>query len=259
METYGFIITRHVRCEETNKYWNNSIRCLRYLYPHRKIVIIDDNSNPNFLKEENSYENIQVINSEFIGRGELLPYYYYLKYKFFDNAIILHDSIFIHKRINFTNLIKRDIKVLPIWSFFPDKENLENRVRILNSLKNSYNIYSKIKLENIALGMSHDKWLGCFGVQSFINHDFLILLENKYKITNMISHVKCRQDRCSLERIFGCLFCTEYPKLLKIQNNSSLLGNIHKYQKWGYTYSEYEENIKNKKLPKAIVKIWTGR
>ena len=115
METYGFIITRHVRCEETNKYWNNSIRCLRYLYPHRKIVIIDDNSNPNFLKEENSYENIQVINSEFIGRGELLPYYYYLKYKFFQNAVIIHDSVFFHKKIKFEAM--KNVKVLPLWHF----------------------------------------------------------------------------------------------------------------------------------------------
>jgi hypothetical protein len=258
MNSYGFIITRHVKCEETNKYWNNSIRCLRHLYPYRKIVIIDDNSNPNFLKEEDTYENVQVIQSEFTGRGELLPYYYYIKHKFFDNAIILHDSVFIHKRINFINLIERDIKVLPIWFFFPDKENLENRLRISSSLKNSYNIYSKIKLENIVLGMPYDKWLGCFGVQSFINHDFLSLLESKYKITNMMNYVKSRQDRCSLERIFGCLFYTEYPKLLKFSNNS-LLGNIHNYQKWGYNYSQYQEDIKKKKLPKAIVKIWTGR
>jgi hypothetical protein len=41
--------------------------------------------------------------------------------------------------------------------------------------------------------------------------------------------------------------------------NKSLLGNIHKYQKWGYTYAEYEEDLRNKKIPKPIVKIWTGR
>lgn len=258
MKTYGFIITRHVRCEKTNKYWNNSIRCLRYLYPNKKIIIIDDNSDPTFLKYEDTYKNVQIIQSEFVGRGELLPYYYYLKYNFFDNAIILHDSVFLHKRVNFDNLVKKDIKVLPLWFFFPDKENLENRIRISNSLKNLYNIHSKLLLENIVLGMPQDKWFGCFGVQSYINHSFLSLLETKYNITNMIQHVKSRQDRCSLERIFGCLFYTEYPKLLTLPNKS-LLGNIHKYQKWGYTYAEYEEDLRNKKLPKPIVKIWTGR
>jgi hypothetical protein len=258
MKTYGFIITRHVTCEKTNKYWNNSIKCLRYLYPNKKIVIIDDNSNQDFIKEECVYKNIEVVQSEFKGRGELLPYYYYLKYKYFDNAIILHDSVFLHKRINFDGIIKKHIKVLPLWVFFPDKENLNNRIRILSCLKNSHNLYTKLKLENIVLSMPNDKWLGCFGVQSFINYEFLHLLENKYQITNMINYVKCRDDRCSIERIFGCLFFTEYPKLLKIPNNS-LLGNIHNYQKWGYTYSEYEADIKNKKLPRSIVKIWTGR
>jgi UDP-N-acetylmuramoylalanine-D-glutamate ligase len=36
-------------------------------------------------------------------------------------------------------------------------------------------------------------------------------------------------------------------------------ANIFKYQKWGYTYAEYEEDLRNKKIPKPIVKIWTGR
>ena len=42
---YGFIITRHVNSEKTNKYWNNAIICIRTFYPQKKIVIIDDNSN----------------------------------------------------------------------------------------------------------------------------------------------------------------------------------------------------------------------
>ena len=47
---YGFIITRHVNSEITNKYWNHAIRCIRRFYPYRKIIIIDDNSNQLFVK-----------------------------------------------------------------------------------------------------------------------------------------------------------------------------------------------------------------
>lgn len=258
MQTYGFILTRHVRCEQTNKYWNNSVKLLRHLYPFRKIVIIDDNSNPEFVKDEAVYKNVEIIKSEFPGRGELLPYYYYLKHKFFDNAIILHDSVFFHKRVNFDALVKKEIKVAPFWFFFPDKEDLANRARILSSLQNSQNIHSKLMLDNIVLGMPFEKWYGCFGVQSFINHNFLTLLENKYKITNLINCVRCRADRCALERIFGCLFCTEYPQLAN-SAKKSLLGSINRHQIWGYTYSEYEKDVKKKALPTTIVKIWTGR
>ena len=183
MNSFGFIITRHVRCEQTNKYWNNSLKCLNKFYPNQKIIIIDDNSNPDFLKAEKNYDNIEVINSEFIGRGELLPYYYYLKHKFFENAVILHDSVFIHSNFDFNILVKDKIKVLPFWFFFPDKENIENRIRILSSLKNAHTLYSKLILENTVLGMSHDKWFGCFGGQSFINHNFLTFLENKYNLS----------------------------------------------------------------------------
>jgi hypothetical protein len=258
MQTYGFILTRHVRCEKTNKYWNTSVKLLRTLYPNRQIIIIDDNSNPEFVKAEAAYKNVEIIKSEFPGRGELLPYYYYLKHKFFENAIILHDSVFIHKRINFDELVKKDIKVIPFWFFFPDKEDIVNRTRILSSLQNSQHIQSKLLLDKLVLGMSIEKWYGCFGVQSFINHGFLTLLENKYKITNLINYVKCRADRCVLERIFGCLFYTEYPQLAK-SAKKALLGTIHSYQTWGYTYSQYEKDVKERTIPKTIVKIWTGR
>uniref|UniRef100_A0A6C0IF13 Glycosyltransferase n=1 Tax=viral metagenome TaxID=1070528 RepID=A0A6C0IF13_9ZZZZ len=254
MNSYGFIITRHVNSEKTNKYWNHCLKCLRTLYPYRKIVIIDDNSNPVFLKAEFNYKNIEIINSEFKGRGELLPYYYYLKNKFFDNAIIIHDSIFFHKRINFDTLIGN--KVLPLWFFYPDRENIDNTIRISRSLKNSFNIQNKIALNDLVIGMNHNKWFGCFGVQSFINHDFLTLIQQKYNITNMISTVTCRLDRCCLERILGCIFYTESPEII---GKKSLLGDIMKYHKWGYTYDEYENDFKTNKVPKVVVKVWTGR
>lgn len=254
MNNFGFIITRHVNSEKTNKYWNHCIKCLRMFYPLKQIIVIDDNSNPDFIKSDLNYKNVLVIQSEFKGRGELLPYYYYLKNKWFNNAVILHDSVFFHIRINFEKLI--GTKVLPLWFFYPDKENLNNTLRIANSLKNSMPITGKLSLDVTSLGMPHTKWYGCYGCQSFINHDFLIHLEQKYSITNMISRVLCRDDRCCLERIFGAIFFTENPKIL---NKKSILGDIMKYQKWGYSFKDYEDDLKNRKLPKVIVKVWTGR
>jgi hypothetical protein len=254
MNSFGFIIIRHVNSEKTNKYWNHSVKCLRTLYPLIKIIIIDDNSNYNYVKEDFNYKNVEIINSEFKGRGEILPYYYYLKNKFFDNAVIIHDSVFFHKRVDFNKLL--GVKVMPLWFFHPDKENVNNTLRISNNLINSYSIQQKITLNDSLIGLPHLKWYGCFGLQSYINHDFLVYIENKYKITNMISAVNCRDDRACLERIFGCIFFTENQKNL---SRKSLFGDIMKYHRWGYTYNEYENDFKNKKIPKAIIKVWTGR
>jgi hypothetical protein len=256
MNSYGFIITRHVNSETTNKYWNKCIINLRQFYPLIPIVIIDDNSNKTFLKPEFSYKNVLTIESDFKGRGELLPYYYYAKTKFFENAIIIHDSIFFHKRINFEKLINNGTKVIPFWHFNPDKENIANTLRISRNLKNSINVMQKITLNEVILGMPHTKWFGCFGVQSFINHTFLLYIEEKYKITNLLKVVTCRADRCCLERIMGCIFFTEN---VNINNKKSLLGNIMTYLKWGYDYNEYENNIKDGYVPKEIIKVWTGR
>jgi hypothetical protein len=96
--TYGFIITRHVSSNKTNQYWNHAVRSIRRFYPFRKIVIIDDNSNQNYVKADFEYKNIQIVQSEYHGRGELLPYYYFYKHKYFSNAVILHDSVFFKKR-----------------------------------------------------------------------------------------------------------------------------------------------------------------
>ena len=255
MNDYGFIITRHVNSELTNKYWNNCIQCLRRFYPNRKIVIIDDNSNKDFIISFNNYDNIEIIESEFHGRGELLPYYYFIKRKFFDNAVIIHDSVFFHNRVNFEKLI--GVNVLPFWYFYSDNECITNSVKIASVLNNSREIISKLTLTNKVLGMDKFNWFGCFGSQSFINHKFLSYLERKYNISKMTTVVTCRKDRCCLERVMGVIFYSEYPFITK---RKSLLGNIFKYQNFGnYTYKNYEDDVKNNKFPRPIVKVWTGR
>ena len=250
--SFGFIITRHVNSVKTNKYWNHCVKLIRTFYPLTKIIIIDDNSNYEYVIPEFNYINLDIIQSEFTGRGELLPYYYYLKHKFFDNAIIIHDSVFIHKRIPFEKF--NGINVLPLWFFHSDKENMENTKRIAKNLKNNTSILNKISKEMYLLGINSDKWYGCFGVQSYINLGFLEQIENKYGITKLLLHVTCRADRCSLERIFGIIFFTESPNLF---HNKSLFGDIMKYQKWGYSYEEYIINFKKGNIPRNVVKIWT--
>ena len=99
----GFIILRHVTNEITNNYWKYNLLNLMKYYPENNIVIIDDNSKKEYMKKLYEYKNnnLIIIESEYPGRGELLPYYYLLKYELFNTAIILHDSAFINKKIDF--------------------------------------------------------------------------------------------------------------------------------------------------------------
>lgn len=251
--TYGFIITRHVNSEKTNKYWNHAVRSIRRFYPFKKIVIIDDNSNQSYVKADFEYKNIQLITSEYPGRGELLPYYYFYKYRYFPNAVILHDSVFFHKRIHFEKLAQE--RIMPLWHFDLD-ENINNCLRLSKYLCNSDLFTSKLVTDatNIFAYKSQDIWYGCFGVQSYINHEFLSMIQAKYNIFRLLNVVLTRTDRCSLERVMGSIFYTESPNLYK---RPSLLGDIWKDQKWGYSFEEYCANYKHTYKP--LVKVWTGR
>lgn len=258
-DNFGFILSRHVTSEATNRYWNQAVRLIRTFYPLKKIVIIDDNSNWDYIKPDFPYKNLEIVRSEYPGRGELLPYYYFYKYHWFDNAVIIHDSVFFHARIPFEKYIASGTKVMPFWHFNPDKENFVNSIRIATAMKNNLDVKRHLTGYDInILGLTKTQWFGCFGVQSFINHTFLSYIQNKYGIFQMLSHVKCRLDRCCLERIMGVIFYSEAPQLLK-NKTPSIFGNIFNYCRWGYTYDEYISNGKAGVVAKPVVKVWTGR
>ena len=165
--TYGFIITRCVTCEKTNKYWNECIFRIRKYYPSNEIVVIDDNSNMEFVKDVHHIDNVRIINSEFKGAGEILPYYYLHKFRFFPEAVILHDSVFFNTRIKFEVL--KNVPVMPLWHFVYN-ENVGNSLWILRHIKNINIIRRKLQQDSVqTLGFRRqDKWSGCFGVQSYI-------------------------------------------------------------------------------------------
>ena len=254
MSDYGFILTRHVNSEQTNKYWNRCVKLIRVFYPLRKIVIIDDNSNQKLVRADFEYKNVIIIQSEYPGRGELLPYFYYLKYKWFPSAVIIHDSLFIHKRIAFENF---NMPVIPLWHHIYDKENLDNLLRI-SSVLNNYQMLSKKLINNFnILGLKNDNFNLCFGGQAYIKLSFLEHLQNKYNISKLINVIHNRLDRCSLERILGLLFCQEYPKLLKV---CSLFGDIlAQNRNFNYNYDQYNNDFAHKKAIHPFVKVWTGR
>jgi hypothetical protein len=203
-------------------------------------------SNPVFLKSHYDYKNVIIIQSEYPGRGELLPYIYYAKYNWFDKAVIIHDSVFFYRRIPFEKI---KLHAVPLWHFdkVHNKTHLDNTMRIIKNLN-----YSAL-IQNCFL--NNNKWTGCFGVQTFIKRNFLLYVMNKYNVSNLIPVVTCRDDRCCMERIMAILFYLELKT-----TNLSILGNITRSGLFGkYNYDKMIEEVKKHKLSFAVVKIFTGR
>jgi hypothetical protein len=230
--TIGFIILRHVNNDSTNKYWIQSYHSIRKYYPENDILIIDDNSDYSFITDEKLYKTT-VINSEYPKRGELLPYYYYLHNKLFDIAVIIHDSVFINKYIDF-NI--ETYKIL--WDFEHNWDQIQDETRMIN-------IFNDLELTEFY--QNKHLWKGCFGGMSIITHDYLTHINNKYDISKLLDCILNRYNRCSFERVIACL-------LQKEETKQTLLGNIHNYCPFGTNINQID-NFKH--LP--ILKVWTGR
>lgn len=234
MDKVGFIILRHVTNELTNNYWILCYDNIRKYYPENLIMIIDDNSKSEFITDKKLYKTT-IINSKYHGRGELLPYYYYLQNKLFDTAVILHDSAFIYKYIDFSRIEKYKI----IWHFEHNWDQIEDETKMIKLFNDN---------ELLAFYENKNLWKGCFGGMSIITHDYLTFINSKYEISKLLDHVLTRFNRMSFERVIACL-------LQKNFKNQSLFGNIFGYCKDGTRFHEIEK-YKDKL---SIVKVWTGR
>jgi len=237
----GFIILRHVNSELTNLYWMHCYSCIRKYYPDNKIIIIDDSSHLSLVSKK-PLTNTEIIHSEFRGRGELLPYYYYSKYKWFDQAIILHDSVFIQRPLIFET---DNVKFL--WYFdnhnFDQIEDEETLLRCLSSHEDLLLFHQQKHL-----------WTGCFGSMTIIKHDFLKSIDDKYHFSSLLPFITNRYNRCSFERVLACMLLHNINQYKK-----SLLGCIHEYIKVDFTFQKYLKIKKRKQIRLPVIKVFTGR
>ena len=241
MDNLGFIILRHVNNLQTSKYYKFAYDCIRRFYPETPIVIIDDNSNYSFIDQsiDRSLHKTTIIQSEYKGRGELLPFYYFSKTRFFDTAVIMHDSTFITKHINF-----EAHKCRFIWEFYHTWDKDEDEIKLLGHLNHSESLTDFYKIKTL--------WNGCFGGMVIIKHSFLKELDDIHCIGNLLNVVTSKSDRMALERVLGCLF-QYYSK------EESLFGFIHQYVTWCTPEHRdiNQQMIDDAKLP--IIKIWNNR
>ena len=239
-EELGFIILRHVCNDVTNQYWITCYHAIRHHYPENAIMIVDDNSNYSHVTDEPLYKT-RVIQSEFPRRGELLPYYYYLHHeKMFDVAVILHDSAFINKRIDFVKELRdaHSAKYKLIWEFEHQWDQIEDETRMID-------VFNDARLTTFYKTKS--AWKGCFGCMAVITHAYLSDINARYSLDKLLPYVQTRYNRCSFERVVACLMQLDEP-------GTSLLGNIHKYCPWELRFEQVHQYSH---LP--IVKVWTGR
>lgn len=240
-EDFGFIILRHVNTYKINRLWLKNIKNIRKYY-NNKIYIIDDNSNKKYLSEER-FNNVEIIKSEYKSRGEILPYYYLLKKELFRKCIIIHDSVFINRYINFDKY-KKDIYYL--WHFGHNANNLIDENKMMNILENN----------KIIEKYDEKGWYGCFGVQTIITLDFIKKLDKEYKIFKLIEFIDTRSKRMNFERVFSVL-CTLINN--NLYKEESIYGEIHKYIEWEYSYDKYIEEENNNKRDYELIKTWNGR
>ena len=239
-----FVMTRSIQTEGHKELWHRCYTSIRKFYKDTTVIIIDDKSLITDDRDTDTSNTI-FIKSEFPGAGELLPYYYFLKQRWADKMIVLHDSMFLANEFTKRELSK---PVNFLWHFgdhkWDDDELIENKLKCLSNCN-----------ELITLNKQKDCWNGCFGACLIIDWLTLDKLNNKYGIDALVNHISNREERMALERIVGLIMFNEN---LVTQDTCSLFGCIHDYHNaWSATYDFMIANMNL--YPYAILKTWNGR
>ena len=248
-KSYIFVILRHIRTTRDNDLWISSYNSIRKFYTN-KIIIIDDNSSINTV--DGKLINTNIIKSEFNGAGEILPYYYFLKYKWADRMVFLHDSMFINRPFRDSEL-DGDIKFH--WYFTGDnKGDFRKITNYLSMLTNN------TELQAFATD-PESIWYGCFGATSICDLATIQYLEEEYKIfSNLVLSIRTRKDRETFERVFGIVLY--YEGIFKDVNCSNY-GNILKYPGAFESENNNAETaahiLRQRGYDTAILKVWRGR
>lgn len=240
-----FVILTHCRDEKDYRMFLHSHNSIKLIYPGARVIVIDDHS-PYALNDT----KIEIIKSDFPNAaGEILPYYYFLKYRWADKMIFLHDSMFLKRRFHHHEL-NHPVKFH--WHFPHQEESPEEEIQYLLS-------YLKQADELIDYNLNQkSEWLGCFGVASLISLDVLRDLESKYGfISRLVRKINDREERMALERIFAILLFRE-GYLTK--EGCSNFGTITEYPyNFRLTFESGELAWVKEAYPGAIIKTWRGR
>lgn len=257
----GFIFPRHVRNPDHKDIWKECVKCIRTYYKTEPILIIDDNSDQNLIEDFNENDkwimnNVEVIQSEFKGAGELLPYYYYYIKRLSKKAIFINDSMFIQKPFD-KDIINNLENIQFLWDFDPHIQPF------FTKYEQSFHMYGLIQTKLLMEFKEGNKlveyfnafqWRGCFASTVIINIDYLDHLQNTYNFLKIINIINNRDLRQILERTIAIL--SSYDLQKKNIINQSLFGNIFNHP-FAFKYSF--EDYKNNKIDYPLIKCWNSR
>lgn len=255
---YTIYITRHMNNDTTSRYWIHNYHCIRRIYSNVNIVIIDDNSNPEYLVNDNNFNDVtfKYINktsmNKLIGCGELLPFYMFHNDRPTTYALFIHDSVFIHKPIH-KFIFESDY--ISLWSF--KSLNWYRQLYV-----NSVNILSKFNNGNelVKIYKQYETWEGNFGCMCVVSKYYIDLLNSKFNFLDVgIKNIYNREDRMVLERALAI-----YYNYLHGENPPTIFDDIHSWaltnisKMWDLSWKEYIKNETNfQEIP--LIKIWSGR
>ena len=248
-KSYVFVILRNLKMVKDNDLWISSYNSIRKYYTN-PIVIIDDNSTINTVNGR--LTDTDVIKSEWKGAGEILPYYYFLKEKWADRMIFLHDSMFLNRPF-YKSELEGPIRFH--WHF--DHADVRNDRKIstfLSLLSQSKDVISEISNPEFI-------WKGCFGGTSIVDLDVVEQLEEKYEFfSKLISAIRTRNDRETFERVLGIMVYYEH---LMDASSPSNFGSILSYPKAFESQNNNIETaahiISQANYNTSIIKVWRGR
>jgi hypothetical protein len=248
-KSYVFVILRNIQTAKDNDLWISSYNSIRKFYTN-PIVIIDDNSTINTVNGR--LTDTDVIKSEWKGAGEILPYYYFLKEKWADRMIFLHDSMFLNRPFQPSEL---EGGIRFHWHF--DHADVRNDRKIstfLSLLNQSKDVIAEISNPEFL-------WKGCFGGTSIIDLEVVEQLEEKYEFfSKLISAIRTRNDRETFERVLGIMVYYEH---LMDASPPSNFGSILAYPKAFESQNNNIETaahiISQANYNTSILKVWRGR
>jgi len=241
--SYVFVILRNIRHSKDNDLWISSYNSIRRFYTN-PIKIIDDNSSINTFNGK--LIDTEVIQSEWNGAGEILPYYYFMKHKWADRMIFVHDSMFLSRPFRDSELSE---KVRFHW-YFTNKKDERRYSSYLSILSHPEPLieYSK----NLS------SWKGCFGATSIIDLDIVNALEEKYGMFSRLTMaIRTRPDREMFERIFGLILFYEGYVTDKCSNFGDIIHYPGAFESNHMNVETALHQVNN--YDTAIVKMWRGR
>ena len=192
-------------------------RCLSSIRKHHenKIFIIDDYSDKDVKPISLEFDNIEIVESPVKAAGDMVTYSFFLENKNFQKAVIFQDSMNLETALVDIDKIEN---ISHIWFFTnhrlhwshikePKTEyNINNNINVHDDL--ILNCIDKmIDKEDFKIWLKDiyhqkDKWAGNIGCQSIVDHDFLVELNNKTGIVELMKKMNNNRLRRVAESLF---------------------------------------------------------